>query len=429
VDMDAFFASVEQLTRPTLRTRPVLVGGLGPRGVVAGASYQARAFGARSAMPMAQARRLVPASAVILPPRGKLYQMVSARVFGVISEAAPVLEQVSLDEAFAEPPDLSGADEAAVRDFGAALRGRVLAETGLVASLGAGSGKQVAKIASGAAKPDGLVVVPQGGEREYLAGMPVRALWGIGPVAEAKLRAIGVLTIGELAALSERDVTAMLGSVGADLRLLATGVDERPVAERGEAKQVSAETTFDTDITDLPRLRAEVRTVAKGAHDRLVRSGRGARTVSIKLRHADMSIVSRSETTRDPSTDLDQLTAVAERLLPDPREFGPVRLAGVAFSGLADITQQPLFDLGGPEPEPGEPAAPQGSPGPAEVRAGWRPGDDVVHDELGPGWVQGAGNGRVTVRFETRGTGPGPARTLAHDDPALHRGDPELSLS
>ncbi len=427
--MDAFYASVEQLTRPTLRTRPVLVGGAGPRGVVAGASYQARVYGARSAMPMTQARRLVPGTAVILPPRFRLYELMSRQVFEIVAEHAPVLERISLDEAFAEPPDLAGAGEDEVRAFAEKLRARIRNETGLTASIGAGAGKQVAKIASDQGKPDGLVVVPHGTEREYLAELPVRALWGVGPVAEAKLRTIGVLTLGQLAALSERDATSLLGgAVGRDLRLLATGADDRPVAERGDAKQVSAETTFDVDVTDLTRLRTEVRRIAHGAHARLTRAGRGARTVSIKLRHTDMNTISRSETTAFPSTDVDQLTAIAERLLPDPQEFGPVRLAGVAFSGLAEISQEPLFQLGTPEPETTEVAA---APEPAPVArpSGWRPGDDVRHEHFGSGWVQGAGFGRVTVRFETRSTGPGPARTFDHDDAELHRGDPADSLA
>ncbi|MEC3981312.1 Y-family DNA polymerase, partial [Amycolatopsis sp. H20-H5] len=187
LDMDAFFAACEQLTRPTLADRPVLVGGAGPRGVVAGASYQAREYGARSAMPMSQARRLIPAGGVILPPRFRLYEILSRQVFGIVAEYAPVLERISLDEAFAEPPDLAGAGRDDVVRFGEALRARIRAETGMAASIGAGSGKQVAKIASDEAKPDGLLVVPLGTEREFLAPLPVRALWGIGPVAESKL--------------------------------------------------------------------------------------------------------------------------------------------------------------------------------------------------------------------------------------------------
>lgn len=423
LDLDAFYASAEQLTRPTLAGRPVLVGGTGPRGVVAGASYESRVFGIRSAMPMAQARRLLPANGVIVPPRFRVYERLSQEVFAVVTAVAPVLEKISLDEAFAEPPSLVGASFEEVTSFCASLRARIRAETGLVASIGAGNGKQIAKIASDEAKPDGLLVVPQGTEREFLAPLPVRALWGIGPVAEGKLRFIGVQTLGQLAALSEQDAVATLGGVvGRDLRRLATGFDDRPVADRGETKQVSAETTFDTDIIDLATLRAEVRRIAVGAHKRLVKAERVARTVVVKLRHTDMHTVTRSETISAPTDDLAELSAVAERLLLDPAEFGGIRLAGVAFSGLSVPHQDALFTVAAP-------AAPSTStvvaaPAPVAPPSEWRQGDDVVHADYGTGWVQGAGHGRVTVRFESRSTGPGVARTFPQSDPALTRGDP-----
>lgn len=423
LDMDAFYASCEQLTRPTLAERPVLVGGAGPRGVVAGASYQARRHGIRSAMPMSQARRLLPPNGVILPPRFKLYELLSTRVFDVVAEYAPVLERISLDEAFAEPPSLAGASAAKVREFGAELRERIRSEIGLVASIGAASGKQVAKIASDQAKPDGLLVVDPGTERDFLAPLPTRVLWGIGPVAEAKLRAIGVQTLGQLTALSDADAVSTLGSVvGRDLRRLATGVDDRPVSDRGETKQVSAETTFDQDIIELARLRREVRELAVHAHRRLVNAERVARTVVVKLRHTDFSTVTRSETMASPTDEFDQLASMAERLLIDPTEFGGIRLAGVAFSGLSVPHQDPLFTLTVPATELSETTV---SPRPTPVTfSGWRPGDDVVHEQYGTGWVQGAGHGRVTVRFETRSSGPGVARTFEQEDPALRRGEP-----
>ncbi|WIX88267.1 DNA polymerase IV [Amycolatopsis sp. DG1A-15b] len=423
LDLDAFYASAEQLTRPTLAGRPVLVGGTGPRGVVAGASYESRVFGIRSAMPMSQARRLLPANGVIVPPRFRVYERLSQEVFAVVTEVAPVLEKISLDEAFAEPPSLVGASFDEVTAFCAALRARIRSETGLVASIGAGNGKQIAKIASDEAKPDGLLVVPQGTEREFLAPLPVRALWGIGPVAEGKLRFIGVQTLGQLAALSEQDAVATLGGVvGRDLRRLATGADDRPVAGRAETKQVSAETTFDTDIKDLPTLRAEVRRIAVGAHQRLLKAGRVARTVVIKLRHTDMHTVTRSETISAPTDDLAELAATAERLLIDPAEFGGIRLAGVAYSGLSVPHQDALFTLAAPSvPSTVVSTAPTPvAASPSE----WRQGDDVVHEEFGTGWVQGAGHGRVTVRFEHRSSGPGIARTFPQSDPALTRGEP-----
>ncbi len=441
--MDAFYASVEQLTRPTLADRPVLVGGTGPRGVVAGASYQARIFGARSAMPMAQARRRCP-QAVVLPPRFRLYQTISAEVMAVLGEAAPVLEPVSLDEAFLEPPDLAGAGGAEVAAFGTALRAAVRDRTGLPASVGAGSGKQLAKIASELAKPDGLRVVAPEDERAVLDPLPVRVLWGVGPVAEASLHKVGVTTVGQLAAMDPREVTGLLGAaIGTELHRLARGVDDRPVAPRGAAKQVSAETTFDTDLTAMVEVHEAVRRMTAAAHRRLIASGRAARTVTVKARSADFTTASRSETTAVASTDLATLTAVAQRLARSAVPDGGVRLIGVSLSGLGESPPPALFDAvasadgwvpvpPGTEPQPaaeeaGCSAADDGGADPERDDRRWRAGDDVRHAELGHGWVQGAGHGRVTVRFETRANGPGVARTFAVDEQDLTRADPRDS--
>jgi DNA polymerase IV len=435
LDMDAFFAAAEQLTRPTLRDRPVLVGGLGPRAVVAGASYQARVFGARSAMPMGQARRLCP-HAVVLPARFGLYQALSERVMGVLGAAAPVVEPVSLDEAFLEPPSLVGASAAEVEEFGVRLRANVRAASGLPASVGAGSGKQLAKIASELAKPDGLRVVAPDDEQAVLAPLPVRALWGVGPVAEAGLHKLGVHTIGELAAMDLREATGLLGTaVGTELHRLARGIDERPVAPRGAAKQVSAETTFDVDLTAMADVHEAVARMTEAAHRRLVASGRAARTVTVKVRSADFTTASRSETAGTASTDLGALTTVAQRLAIAAVPEGGVRLIGVSLAGLAEAgaDHDPPPALFEPEREEAVPAAEPlvepTRPEPIPMERPWRPGDDVAHPEHGHGWVQGAGHGRVTVRFETRSTGPGRARTFASDDPALTRADPLASLA
>ena len=438
LDMDAFFASVEQLTRPTRADRPVLVGGLGPRAVVAGASYQARVFRPRSAMPMGQARRLCP-QAVVVPPRFALYQAMSERVMAVLAAAAPVLEPVSLDEAFLEPPDLAGADAAAVERFAVQLRADVRSATGLPASVGAGSGKQLAKIASELAKPDGLRVVSPAEQQAVLGPLPVRALWGVGPVAEAGLRRVGVHTIGQLAALDLREATDLLGTaVGSELHRLARGIDDRPVAPRGAAKQVSAETTFDTDLTAMVDVHEAVARMTESAHRRLLGSGRAARTVTVKIRNAAFTTASRSETAGVASTDLGELTAVAQRLARAAVPEGGVRLIGVSLGGLTDAPPPTLFGLGPGQPPPSSPvgdAAPDvETPPDSDTRPDsgarpWHPGDDVRHPEHGHGWVQGAGHGRVTVRFETRTSGPGRARTLAADDPDLTRADPLASLA
>ena len=428
--MDAFFASVEQLTRPTLRGRPVLVGGLGGRGVVAGASYEARVYGARSAMPMHQARRLVGAPAVVLPPRGVVYGVASHRVLDTVRGVVAVLEQLSFDEAFGEPPELAGASAEDVGAFCQDLRAKVRAQTGLVASVGAGSGKQIAKIASGLAKPDGIRVVRRDEESVLLAGLPVRALWGIGPVAEDKLHRLGIETIGAFAALSGAEAANILGpTVGAALHRLARGIDDRPVAENAPAKQISAESTFPQDLTTLDQLRDAAGPIGEHAHARLDRDGRGARTVTVKLKKSDMSTLTRSATLPYATTDAATLIATARRLLLDPVEIGPIRLVGVGFSGLSDVRQESLFpdlELVAEEvsgTQLGHPVTELAATPPA-----WRVGDDVVHTEYGHGWIQGAGHGVMTIRFETRGTGPGPAHTFPDDTAGIARANPVDSL-
>jgi DNA polymerase-4 len=428
LDMDAFFASVEQLTRPTLRGRPVLVGGLGGRGVVAGASYEARRYGARSAMPMHQARRLVGAPAVVLPPRGAVYGVASRRALDTVRSIIPVLEQLSFDEAFGEPAELAGATAADVEEFCQQLRAKVREQTGLVASVGAGSGKQIAKIASGLAKPDGIRVVAREEEALLLDGLPVRKLWGIGPVAEEKLHRLGIETVGALAALSDAEATSVLGTaVGTALHRLARGIDDRPVAERAEAKQISAESTFPEDLTTLRQLQDAIGPIGEHAHRRLEKDGRGARTVTVKLKKSDMSTLTRSATLAYATTEVATLIGTARRLLLDPVEVGPIRLVGVGFSGLSDSRQESLFpdleqldDIADAHHQTTEVAQ--------STQTGWRIGDDVAHPEHGHGWVQGAGHGVMTVRFETRASGPGPARTFPEDTPGFVRADPVASL-
>jgi DNA polymerase-4 len=430
-DMDAFFASVEQLTRPTLRGRPVLVGGLGGRGVVAGASYESRVYGARSAMPMHQARRLVGATAVVLPPRGVVYGVASRRVFGTVRTLVPVLEQLSFDEAFGEPAELVGATADDVEAFCAALKAKILDQTGLVASVGAGSGKQVAKIASDLAKPNGIRVVRRDEERVLLDALPVRRLWGIGPVAEEKLHRLGVDTIGALAALSDGEAANILGAtIGPALHRLARGIDDRPVAENAPAKQISAESTFPEDLITLDQLREAIGPIGEHAHSRLEKDGRGARTVTVKLKKSDMSVLTRSATLPYATTDAATLTAMARRLLLDPVEVGPIRLVGVGFSGLTDVRQESLFpDLElAAEEDVSHTTLPPTLTDVTATAPAWRIGDDVVHTELGHGWLQGAGHGVMTVRFETRSTGPGPVRTFGDDNPDITRANPVDSL-
>jgi DNA polymerase-4 len=312
------------------------------------------------------------------------------------------------------------------------LRQRVRDETGLVASVGAGSGKQIAKIASGLAKPDGIEVVRRADEARLLDSLAVRKLWGIGPVAEEKLHRLGIDTIGQLAALSKAEVANILGAtIGPALHRLARGIDDRPVAERAEAKQISAESTFAVDLTTLEELRDAIAPIAEHAHQRLCRDGRGARTVTVKLKKSDMSTLTRSATLPYATTDAAALAALAVRLLLDPRQIGPIRLLGVGFSGLTNVRQDSLFpdlELTVSDTDAGADTSHAERDAVAPATTEWRVGDDVAHRELGHGWVQGAGHGVVSVRFETRRAGPGPARTFASDTGDITRANPLDSL-
>ena len=271
-----------------------------------------------------------------------------------------------------------------------------------------------------------------------LQGLSVRRLWGIGPVAEDRLHRLGIETIGQLAALSEVEVVGVMGAaVGSALQRLARGIDDRPVVERAEAKQISAESTFAVDLTTIEQLRDAAVPIAEHAHRRLGRDGRGARTVTVKLKKSDMTTMTRSAKLPYATADLGSLTAMAIRLLLDPRDVGPIRLLGVGLSGLSDVLQESLFpdldqqeldvsEMGGTAPS----AAAQGAgvPGRTAAAEAWRIGDDVRHVELGHGWVQGAGRGVVSVRFETRTSGRGFMRTLPTDPASLSKAEPLDSL-
>ncbi|OEX92839.1 DNA polymerase IV [Corynebacterium sp. BCW_4722] len=447
IDMDAFYASCEQLTRPTLKGRPVLVAGVTGRGVVAGASYEARKYGARSAMPTHRAARLVGPKAVLVAPRRAVYSVASHRVFEVIARHVDVVEQLSIDEAFMEPAELVGATPEQVTEWANHLRAEIRSETGLPSSIGAGPGKQYAKIGSGRAKPDGVFVIPHERQLEILHPMPVSELWGVGPVTEAKLAAAGIATIGDLAHLSEKELDIALGgAVGRQLWWLAQGIDDRPVAPRAEAKQISSEHTYPQDLTTPPEVDEALKRAAAESHRRLVKDGRGARTVTVKLRMADFRIESRSATLPYATDDDETLLATAFKLVRYPDEVGPIRLVGVSYSGLEDSLQDVLFpelDQAIVKPRPvstdyetgvsdhaGEPEVEVVREGePAGAAGRWSATQDVFHPDFGHGWVQGAGKGWVTVRFETRATGPGKIKSLRADDPQLTPADPLDSLA
>ncbi|GHB26513.1 DNA polymerase IV [Streptomyces viridiviolaceus] len=427
--MDAFFASVEQASKPSLRGKAVVVGGLGPRGVVATASYEARVFGVHSAMPMGQARRLVP-NAAYLVPRFAFYRSISEQVMRLLGELSPLVEPLSLDEAFVDL-EAGGAawDAESARLAGTKLRADIRAVTGLTGSVGLAASKMLAKIASEEAKPDGLVLIRPGTERDMLAPMPVRTLPGVGPATGDHLRRAGITTVGELAEAGEDELVRLLGKAhGHALYAMALAHDERPVVAEREAKSVSVEDTYDVDIHDRVRVGVEVRRLADRCVRRLRGSGLSGRTIVLKVRRYDFSTLTRSETLRGPTDDPAVVREAAARLLDSVDTTGGVRLLGVGVSGLADYTQEDLFAQAAGEradehveEQDTEPVEERQQP-PAERR--WPSGHDVRHTEYGHGWVQGSGLGRVTVRFETPDSAPGRVRTFPVDDPDLEPADP-----
>ncbi|MCS0635601.1 DNA polymerase IV [Streptomyces sp. LP05-1] len=452
LDMDAFYAAVEQAAKPSLRGKPVVVGGLGPRGVVATASYEARRFGVHSAMPTAQARRLAP-NAAYLVPRFLLYRSISEQVMELLGRLSPLVEPLSLDEAFVDL-EAGGAahDAATARAAGERLRRDIYTTTGLPGSVGLAGSKMLAKIASEQAKPDGLTLIVPGTERELLGPLPVRTLPGVGPATGEHLRRAGMTTVAELAEAGEDELVRLLGRAhGAALYRMALGHDDRPVVAERDAKSVSVEDTFDVDLHDRVRVRLEVERLADRCVQRLRAAGRSGRTVVLKVRRYDFSTLTRSETLRGPTDDPGVVREAAARLLDTVDTTGGVRLLGVGVSGLADFTQEDLFaqaaaerSAAGAAPVPG-PGAPEpagadvpgtdapggaGPVGPRGARAEepaerrWPAGHDVRHSAYGPGWVQGSGIGLVTVRFEQPGSPPGRVRTFRVDDPELTPSEP-----
>jgi DNA polymerase-4 len=436
LDLDAFFAAVEQRDKPSLRGRPVVVGGVGGRGVVATASYEARAFGARSAMSTAEARRRCPAGTAFLGGRFPAYRRTSDVVMALLRELSPLVEPVSIDEAYVDLAAASPGHDlsvAGVTAVGNRLKARIAAATGgVTGSVGIGSSKLMAKLASDMDKPDGLVVVEPGRELEVLHPLPVTRLGGVGPATAERLHQVGVRTVADLAAKSLTDLVALAGRAhGAGLYTLARAEDDRAVVPDREAKSVSAEETFERDLTDLAVLNREIDSMAARVGGRLRASAYSGRTVTLKLRRYDFTTITRSQTLPQPTDDARHIAATARRLLAEAGTSGGLRLLGVGVSGLSVYAQGDLFaeddepeespavlaaDEVGPEPVSVEP------PTPAEKR--WWPGQDVRHEEFGAGWVWGRGLGRVTVRFEGPLTAPGPVRTLAADDPALTPAEP-----
>jgi DNA polymerase-4 len=445
LDADAFFAAVEQRQKPSLRGRPVIVAGLGDRGVVATASYEARTFGVGSAMPTRRARALCPGG-LVLAPRFEAYTAHSAVILAALRELSPLVEPISLDEAYV---DLAAGDYAADPVRAADQVRRVIYNRcGLVVSVGLGRSKLIAKLASDADKPNGFTVVGADAEDSFLLPLAVTRLWGVGAASAEALRTVGVTTIAELREQRLEDLVQLLGRAhGGSLYNLARGHDERGVNPDRVAKSVGAERTFAQDISGQTAQQTALDGVLSAARERLLRHGGAARTVTVKVRFADFTTLTRAASLAHATADPRLLRACAQTALHLADTAGAaVRLLGVSFSGLSD-SEQLTLDLpnladtrGGASPR--RPTSPGGAagnedadssfsaadsgdaessneavqvlPAPLTATTAW-PGVDVDHPEYGAGWVYAVGapaQSMVTVRFEGPGTGPGRDRTF-----------------
>jgi len=333
LDLDAFYASVEALDRPDLRGLPVIVGGDERRGVVAAASYEARKFGVHSAMPTASAKRLCP-KGIFLPVRMSRYAEISDVVFAIYRRFTPLVEPLSIDEAFLDVTGcerlFGGAEEAARK-----IRAAVREETGLTVSAGVAPNKFLAKIASDLGKPDGLTVVRPGEEQAFLDPLPVGKLWGVGKVTEETLRRQGIRTIGDLRRSSRNTLVRAFGAHGEHLHDLSRGIDDRPVETEREAKSVGHEDTYDHDLRDRGAMRRELLSLADRVSSRLRRNGIRGRTVTLKVKFQDFVQVTRAITLPDPTDDGGTIYRCALDLLLDT-EAGAraVRLLGISVSKL-----------------------------------------------------------------------------------------------
>lgn len=394
VDMDAFYASVELRDRPGLRGRPVVVGGLGGRGVVLSATYEARAFGVRSAMPTGRARRLCP-QAVFIPPRHQLYGEVSRAVMAIFRAVTPEVEPLSLDEAFL---DVAGARRrlGTPRSIAEQIRRDVREQQSITCSVGVAPVKFVAKIASAACKPDGLLVVPRDGVLAFLHPLPVSALWGVGDKAAEVLARLGLRTVGDIAHVPEATLRRELGTAGSHLHALARGHDERPVTPRREEKSVGAEETFPADVDDPEVIKQELLRLSGVTAGALRAAGCVARTVTVKLRLASFKTITRSRTLAEP-------TDVA-------REVYTAACALYESSGLAGQARLRLVGVRATGLRPAAGSARQLSLGDRE--AGWREAEqavDRIARRFGNGTVRPAALLRSSQDADADGSGHAPS--------------------
>jgi len=342
IDLDAFFVSVEQVMNPELNGKPVVVGGKPDRrGVVAAASYEARAYGLHSGMPLVTASRLCP-QAIFIEGSFRRYRDVSRRFMAVLAEFSPYLEPLGLDEAYL---DVSGFESlhGSLRQMALKIKQRVRDELGINASIGIASGKVVAKVASDLSKPDGLLEVPPGEERRFLSRLPVNRLPGIGKKSEQIMRGLGIGTIGQLAALPLSVLKIRFGAYGEILHHHANGIDDRPVEPPGEARSISRETTFAQDTRNATLLKATLRYLGERVGSDLRRQGKQAKCVTIKLRYADFTTITRQQTLNQPAVTDQSIFDTGSKLLAKElsQEKQPVRLIGIGVSHLTETAHQP----------------------------------------------------------------------------------------
>jgi DNA polymerase-4 len=349
VDMDAFFAAIEQRDDPALAGRPVLVGGAGPRGVVSAASYEARAFGCHSAQPMAVALRLCP-DAVVRPPNGPRIRAASEQLFSMLHDVTPVVEPISVDEAFL---DVTGCERllGSAVDIARDVKGRVRRALRLTASVGVAPNKFLAKLASDLEKPDGLTVIEAETAEATLAPLPVGRLWGVGPATAARLEAVGVRTIGDLQAWDDERLERHLGRHGPHLARLSRGLDDRAVTPDSRARSISHERTFPVDVDEPEYVRDVLRGQVEQVGRRLRRHGYRARTVTLKIRYGQFETITRSTTLRTPAAETQPLLDAAFLLFDRWARSGfrPVRLIGMAAAALEAPEDEQLELFGDPE--------------------------------------------------------------------------------
>ena len=344
VDMDAFYASVEQRDDPALRGKPVIVGGPSRRGVVLAASYEVRPFGVRSAMPMAEALRRAP-DAIVVPPHRDRYAEASEQAFAIFHRYTPLVEPLSLDEAFLDVTAsraIFGEGEAIAH----AIKRDVHDELRLTASAGVASCKFAAKIASDLRKPDGLVVVPPGAEgvAVFLAPLPIERMWGIGPKTAPRMRSLGYATIGDLASASEADLERALGSWGIEVARLARGEDARDVVPDAQAKSIGAEETYEEDLRGAEQIAPTLLDHSARVARRLLRAGLWAHTVTVKIKYSDFKVRTRQATLPEAVQDTDAIHRAAVELLASvPLEGRAVRLTGVSASGIVEGPPAPTL--------------------------------------------------------------------------------------